>query len=185
MYDLGVRTWLIALVVVGCGSGADTRVAPSGTPPELAGAGAPVPPHDAAIEPATEPTVDASPPHDAAVAIDASAARTGGWASLAGTGAISSGFTTPDGAACDGYELHGRQVSWDCDSGVCEGVGCPGERLGSMGFNRVTPTGYCVMARRRCVKDRIAYCGCDGKTFYASSTCPKRRFVSVGECPRP
>lgn len=186
MYDLCVRAWLIALVIVGCGSGADTRVAPSGTPPpppEPATASSPAAPHDAAVEPVAEATLDASPPHDAA--IDAPSGPSGNFASLTGTGDISSGLTLPDGAACDGFERDGRQLRDVCDPGVCEGVGCPGERLGTMGWNAVTPTGYCVMTRRRCANDRIAYCGCDGKTFYASSTCPKRRFVSVGACPKP
>jgi hypothetical protein len=68
-----------------------------------------------------------------------------------------------DGAKCaDGAE---------CASGVCEGQGCGAE-----------PTGTCSPAKRRCTKDRRAYCGCDGKTFFGSGSCPGARYAAAGEC---
>lgn len=70
----------------------------------------------------------------------------------------------PDGAAC--------LVATDCASGVCEGLGC----------GRDAP-GVCAPARRRCTKDRRAYCGCDGTTFYGSGSCPGRRFAAREACP--
>lgn len=39
----------------------------------------------------------------------------------------------------------------------------------------------CVRARG-CARDRVTFCGCDGETFTASSTCPGRPFVHRGEC---
>jgi hypothetical protein len=36
--------------------------------------------------------------------------------------------------------------------------------------------------RARCRRDSVAYCGCDGQTFQASSTCPGRPFVHRGAC---
>ncbi len=69
---------------------------------------------------------------------------------------------SPDGAAC--------RVDGDCQSGVCEGQGC--------GDNK----GKCMSKRRPCTMDLRAYCGCDGKTFRGSGTCPSRRFAYRGEC---
>lgn len=59
----------------------------------------------------------------------------------------------------------------DCASGICEGQGC------GQGH------GVCADSDRVCTMDLVAYCGCDGKTFNASSGCPKNRFQSRGECP--
>jgi len=63
--------------------------------------------------------------------------------------------------------------SAQCASGVCEGQGCGADALG-----------VCAPARRACTKDRRPYCGCDGKTFYSSGSCPGRRFTAPGECPK-
>jgi len=69
----------------------------------------------------------------------------------------------PAGASCD--------VADDCESGICEGQGCgPGQ-------------GVCASKRRACTRDLRPYCGCDGKTFRASGTCPNRRFEQRGACP--
>jgi hypothetical protein len=68
-----------------------------------------------------------------------------------------------DGAKC--------AESTECKSGVCEGQGCGSE-----------PTGTCAPAKRRCTKDRRAYCGCDGQTFFGSGTCPGARYSAAGEC---
>jgi hypothetical protein len=35
---------------------------------------------------------------------------------------------------------------------------------------------------RRCARNRVAYCGCDGKTFTTSSTCQGRRYLHPGKC---
>lgn len=35
---------------------------------------------------------------------------------------------------------------------------------------------------RRCRRDRIEYCGCDGETFTASSNCPGRPYLRAGAC---
>jgi hypothetical protein len=60
----------------------------------------------------------------------------------------------------------------DCASGVCEGEGCFDE----------TP-GKCAPAQRGCTKDLRSYCGCDGKTFKGSGTCPRQRYEAKGACP--
>ena len=70
--------------------------------------------------------------------------------------------TAPEGARC----LRSEQ----CASGVCEGEGCGPEG------------GTCAPAKRACTKDLRPYCGCDGKTFRTSGTCPGRRFDHRGEC---
>ncbi|HSK03730.1 MAG TPA: hypothetical protein VK932_20900 [Kofleriaceae bacterium] len=69
----------------------------------------------------------------------------------------------PDGAAC--------LISSECASGVCEGEGCTDDRPGT-----------CAPRSRACTKDLRQYCGCDGKTFGASGSCPGRRFAARGRC---
>jgi hypothetical protein len=69
-----------------------------------------------------------------------------------------------DGAQC--------YVATECASGVCEGLGCGGD----------TP-GTCAPAKRGCTKDRRAYCGCDGITFYGSGSCPGKRYAAKAACP--
>lgn len=59
----------------------------------------------------------------------------------------------------------------ECESGICEGQGC-GD----------TP-GTCAPAARGCTRDRRDYCGCDGKTFQASGSCPGQRFSAREACP--
>jgi hypothetical protein len=60
----------------------------------------------------------------------------------------------------------------ECSSGFCEGQGCGEDQ-----------PGVCVGSMRRCTRDLRPYCGCDGKTFMASGTCPNRRYASPGPCP--
>jgi hypothetical protein len=69
-----------------------------------------------------------------------------------------------DGAQC--------YVATECASGVCEGLGCGAD----------TP-GTCAPAKRGCTKDRRAYCGCDGITFYGSGSCPGKRYAAKAACP--
>jgi hypothetical protein len=69
----------------------------------------------------------------------------------------------PVGAAC--------LISSECESGVCEGEGCTDDRPGT-----------CVARSRACTRDLRQYCGCDGKTFGASGSCPGRRFAARGPC---
>ena len=69
----------------------------------------------------------------------------------------------PDGAAC--------LVPQECASGICEGEGCTDDR-----------PGVCAARSRACTRDLRQYCGCDGKTFGASGTCPGRRFTSRTAC---
>ncbi|HEX7704623.1 MAG TPA: hypothetical protein VF403_27975 [Kofleriaceae bacterium] len=70
----------------------------------------------------------------------------------------------PDGDSCLG--------SAECASGVCEGMGCDDQHPGT-----------CARAQRICTRDARPYCGCDGKQFTASGTCPRQRFASRGACP--
>ena len=59
----------------------------------------------------------------------------------------------------------------ECESGICEGEGC-GD----------TP-GTCASASRACTRDLRTYCGCDGKTFQSSGSCPGQRFSARDACP--
>lgn len=58
----------------------------------------------------------------------------------------------------------------ECESGVCEGMGCGVDEA------RCAPQG------RACTRDLVPYCGCDGVTFSASSTCPGRPYRARGRC---
>lgn len=78
-------------------------------------------------------------------------------------GAGGGGGTTPEGESCVTGE--------DCESGVCEGLGCGDDN------------GTCVSLLRACTADLGEYCGCDGETFYGSGSCPGDRYASVGPCP--
>ncbi|EDM81274.1 hypothetical protein PPSIR1_40360 [Plesiocystis pacifica SIR-1] len=92
---------------------------------------------------------------------DAGAEGDGGDSS----GATSQGPDLPKGASCSTHA--------DCgEGGICEGVGCgEGE-------------GRCVEdpAGRMCTRDLVAYCGCDGKEFKTSGSCPGDRFEYRGPC---
>lgn len=66
-----------------------------------------------------------------------------------------------DGEACSKPD--------DCKSGVCEGEGCDkGPK--------------CVAANRMCTRDLVQFCGCDGKTFSSSGSCPSRPYKKKGSC---
>lgn len=70
--------------------------------------------------------------------------------------------TAPDGPSCT--------RTADCESGLaCRGPrGCR--------------TDWACGAPVVCGDDRIAYCGCDGTTFYAASGCPNQPYDHVGAC---
>jgi hypothetical protein len=80
----------------------------------------------------------------------------------------------PD-AAGDGpdEEVEGNTICTedaDCPSGsTCTGMeGCA--------------THWTCVRRRRCTRDLVPFCSCEGATFAASSTCPGRPFAHRGEC---
>lgn len=68
---------------------------------------------------------------------------------------------TPDGGSC-------RRGS-DCQSGVCEGLGCDGEA-------------QCAPRMRPCTMDLRAYCGCDGQSFQSSGSCAGQPYRAKGWC---
>ncbi len=59
----------------------------------------------------------------------------------------------------------------ECASGVCEGEGCGPDAPGT-----------CQPAQRSCTRDIKMYCGCDGKSFRGSSSCPGGRYSAKGAC---
>lgn len=69
-----------------------------------------------------------------------------------------------DGASCLQHA--------DCASGVCEGEGCTDDKPGT-----------CAPAQRGCTKDLRSYCGCNGKTFKSSGSCPRQRYETKAACP--
>ncbi len=64
------------------------------------------------------------------------------------------------------------QQGSECESGTCEGLGC----------DEASP-GKCAPAKRMCTMDLRTFCGCDGKTFQGSGSCPKHRYKAAGPCP--
>jgi hypothetical protein len=62
----------------------------------------------------------------------------------------------------------------ECVSTICEGASCDGS----------TP-GTCAPEDRVCTADVVEYCGCDGKTFVSSSSCPGEAFAKMGRCDAP
>jgi hypothetical protein len=76
----------------------------------------------------------------------------------------------PDAAPAlvdDGWEC---QSNAECKSGVCEGAGCE------------DASGTCVPRDRACTADVRTYCGCDGKNFQGSGSCPGRIYDYRGPC---
>ncbi|HLL21111.1 MAG TPA: hypothetical protein VK427_03220 [Kofleriaceae bacterium] len=81
------------------------------------------------------------------------------------SGGGTSAATKADGSPC--------LTADECTSGVCEGQGCGDS----------TP-GTCAAKSRPCTRDLRTYCGCDGKTFQASGSCPLRRYAAKNKCDR-
>ncbi len=78
-------------------------------------------------------------------------------------GAPTTADQLPDGQPC--------WISADCLSGVCEGQGCDDGHLGR-----------CMPRTRVCTEDVSPFCGCDGRTFTASSSCPGTRYAKPDAC---
>jgi hypothetical protein len=73
------------------------------------------------------------------------------------------GPTLPKGDACE------RDADCDAEQ-VCEGMGCGAEQ------------GRCTPRDRMCTRDLATYCGCDGKEFQNSGSCPGARYEYRGPC---
>lgn len=71
--------------------------------------------------------------------------------------------TQPAGARCNVHD--------DCESGICEGVGCGDFE------------GVCAAEERTCTDDLRNFCDCDGNMFWASSSCPGERHREETDCP--
>ncbi len=67
------------------------------------------------------------------------------------------------GAACTTNDDCGAEQ-------VCEGQGCDAGQ------------GVCQPKQRMCTRDLKTYCGCDGKTFQNSGSCPGARYSAEGAC---
>jgi hypothetical protein len=75
---------------------------------------------------------------------------------------------TPSGSIADGGACLRAE---ECSSGICEGERCDDAHPGK-----------CVPSDRMCTRDARSYCGCDGKTFVGSGSCPGRRYRSASAC---
>jgi hypothetical protein len=74
------------------------------------------------------------------------------------------GAKVADGGAC--------LFAAECASDICEGQGCSNDE-----------PGRCGSRARMCTQDVETFCGCDGRTFQGSGSCPRVRFASKGACP--
>ncbi|GAA5194795.1 hypothetical protein [Ferrimonas gelatinilytica] len=96
-----------------------------------------------------------------------------GFHTLESAHAQSTESATAQAANPEAHGAPGCQSNSDCPLGqVCEGEGCPGD--GSHG--------QCVDPNRPCTMDVATYCGCNGKEFYGSGSCPNARYVRKGQC---
>lgn len=95
-------------------------------------------------------------------------------------GADAADAPSPDPAPSDGGATvtAGSKAAGDsclaaseCASGVCEGEGCADDRPGT-----------CTDAERMCTRDLRQYCGCDGKSFGSSGSCPGQRYAHKDPC---
>jgi len=131
---------------------------------------------DAPAEPAAEPapveaeaTPDAPPPEAPADGEATEAEATDAEAEGDATGTTADEApTTNEGGAADGASC---LTGSDCASGICEGIGCGDD----------TP-GACMPQQRPCTRDLRPMCDCEGNTFQASSSCPKRRVEKKVPC---
>ncbi|HKE17647.1 MAG TPA: hypothetical protein VKB80_22385 [Kofleriaceae bacterium] len=177
----GPRRWVLpgaalaaALVFGLLGCDPPPTMIPPGPPP---GKGPPLSQRPIQRPPPT-PIEDNGSPREAAPdsAGDTSAPAGGGGGASAGAGAgtaaapgagagagAGAGKGIRDGGRCE----RGEQ----CASGVCEGLGCDADHKGT-----------CMARNRSCTRDLRSYCGCDGKVFQASGSCPGRRFSARGAC---
>jgi len=102
----------------------------------------------------------------------------GGWTGVGGsfgsasasvvTGAVTT-VGTVGGTGGGGSEVTSCAPGEPECSGLCFGTSCEGQ--------------WECHAQANCGPgDVVAWCGCDGETFYALSGCPSRAFAHVGEC---
>jgi hypothetical protein len=144
---------IVAALILSLGGCTASSVTNEAEQPEPAPADTPPAPADIAGGDAPA-TTDAAPAPTMAAVDEAPAAPSG--SDLAAKG------SRPDGASCDKPD--------ECSSGVCEGEGCgPGQ-------------GVCAPKERMCTRDLRPYCGCDGKTFQSSGSCPGGRYSKKAAC---
>lgn len=150
----------VLLLLVACSGSPSVEATPAQAPEAVAAeapapaAAEPAPAEDAAAEPAPDEDVAAepeTPPEAEPPAVAPPAPKSAPPTNLEA------------GAAC--------LTADQCQSGVCEGMGCDDQ----------TP-GVCAPSQRACTRDRRAFCGCDGKQFYGSSSCVGQRYAYKGMC---
>jgi len=115
--------------------------------------------------PSSPPAPEPMPPEEPAVNSPGAAEPAGSGVMPELEAAPSSGDAASlraDGAAC-------TEAS-QCASGICEGEGCSAEK------------GRCASKVAPCTRDLVTYCGCDGRTFQASGSCPRQRYAHRGAC---
>jgi len=93
---------------------------------------------------------------------------------------------------CDGMDYDNaclaQQAGVDALPGACPlGPACTAVMACAPGLTCVggvacTDRWFCAALDRACTDDLAPYCGCDGATFYDSSTCPRRPYAHMGEC---
>lgn len=68
------------------------------------------------------------------------------------------------------------------EAGICESSADCRSGFECAGIEGCSTFWTCARRRRRCARDAVPYCSCDGTTFQASSTCPGQPFAHRGAC---
>jgi len=169
-----VKAILFAFLLASCGVPAEVETPPTPAPapveePAEVEAPAPAP----TVEEAPAPAEEEPPPNELEAEIP-----TAGEGVPPTDGKIPpmDGRRMPDGPPRNyNKDLKGDAESClkhtECRSRVCEGQGCTDDKPGK-----------CMPQMRACTRDRRPFCGCDGQTFWGSSSCINQRYEAPGEC---
>jgi hypothetical protein len=155
----GIARVAVSLFFIGCfASCVVTQTEPAEPQPAAAATTDPAPVTPATVDPTASTTPESTTPDpDAGATTPATPSDPGG-----GSLKPVVGGAKKDGSKC-------TQAS-ECESGVCEGKGCGPDE------------GKCAAKDAKCTYDLVTYCGCDGKPFKASGSCPKRTYKKEGAC---
>lgn len=140
---------------------------------------------------------DDTTPVDASSGVDATgtdaSTSDGGEEDASSDDAISADGATDDAAADDAAaddaaaddaavsDAGSRDAGDDTGALVCMAeMPCRGACTG-----RSCDSDWVCLTDVGCTDDIVAYCGCDGTTFFGSSTCPSQPYASRGECEAP
>lgn len=108
------------------------------------------------------------------------AATNEGGAPDAGDDAVASDAAVSDAGASDAGEPSDAAAG---DAGIVTcSADAPCVSAVCMGGPTCGDPWFCVETAMACTDDSFEYCGCDGASFFDSSTCPTRPYAHTGAC---